>query len=310
MIYRSILLATTLIIGYSVFLHFCRPAPAPQELFEENVVKAQRYMYDPARRQKDVVIGTSLSDKLCRDSLPANVYLLTFPGQHMYDGLTILDHMHTYPKHVFIEMNSVLNAWDTVLCSYLFRQPDYPLRTYITMLNGGYQPEALFGSRFERRISSLTDVFSSYVFNPVISMLHVHNRQVIDEQFYYQKLKDKFNSATDSFAAARFSKLKYFVDRLMAGGSQVYFFRVPVSSGFLTTRTEILLTHYFSQYFPEGKYNYCLQHPGENYTTTDGLHFDDASALRYSSVFRAELDKYNNTILQHQDLIKQQADNR
>lgn len=300
MIYRSILLAIALTVGYSVYLYFCKPIPAPQELFEENVVKAQCFMYDPAREQKDVIIGTSLTDKLCRDSLPANVYLLTFPGQHMYDGLQILDRTHTYPKRVFIEMNSVLNAWDTALCSYLFRQPDYPLRTYITMLRGGYQPEALIRRRFEKNISSATDLFSAYVFHPAVRMFHIHNRQVIDEQFYYNKLKDKFNHATDSFATTRFSKLKYFVDKLAAGGSQVYFFRVPVSQDFLTTRTEVLLKRYFSLYFPAGKYNYCMLHPGENYTTTDGLHLDDSSALRYSSFFRAELGKYYNSGISQQ----------
>ena len=297
MIYRAVLTAILLVTVYSAILYVYKPEPAPQELFEENVVKAQHYMYDSSQQQKDVVIGTSLSDKLCRDSIPANVSLLTFPGQHMYDGLIILDRMHTYPKHVFIEMNSVLNAWDTGLSSYLFHQPDYPLRQNIVMLRGGYQPEALFKKRFEGRIAMFANIFASCLFNPAIRLLHVHNPQVINEQFYYQKLKDKFNHATDSLAIARFSKLKVYVDKLRAGGSQVYFFRVPVSRDFLTTRTEELLTRYFSLYFPEGTYNYILQHPGENYSTSDGLHFDDASALRYSSVFRAELNKfYHNTL--------------
>lgn len=283
------MVAALLVIAYSVWLYVCRPAPAPQELFEENVVKAQQFIYDTARQHKDVVIGTSLTDKLSRDSLPANIYMLTFPGQHMFDGLSILDCTHTYPRRVFIEMNSVLNAWDTTFCAYLFREPDYPLREQLLLLQGGYQPEALLRRRFNKPIAAVSGFFSRQVFNRAIGMLQVRNRQKINEQFYYNKLRDKFNHATDSFAAVRFGRLKYLVDKLMAGGSEVYFFRVPVSPDFSTTRTEQLLTRDFSSYFPEGKYKYCMLQPGENYTTTDGLHMDDASALRYSSAFRREL---------------------
>lgn len=292
MIFRSVLLAITLTVGYSLFLHLRKPAPAPQELFDENVVKAQSYLYDPAQKQKDVIIGTSLTDKLCRDSLPPNVYLLTFPGQHMFDGLTMLDRTHTFPKRVFIEMNSVLNTWDTALVDYLFRLPDYPLRSHIAALRGGYQPEALLRRRFGQWISSVAGLFAAYIFHPAIRVLHIQNKQVVDQQFYTNKLKDRLNHASDSFAAQRFSRLKYFVDKLTAGGSQVYFFRVPVSPEILATRSEALLTRDFASYFPDGRYHYCMQHPGENFTTTDGLHFDDSSALRYSSVFRAELLKY------------------
>lgn len=292
MIKRSLILTTLLLVAYATWVYFIKPEPATYELFKTNAAIAQKFLYEKPTQNKDVVIGTSLADKLRVDStMPSDIYLLTFLGQHIFDGLEVLEHSNVYPEHVFIETNSILNLWDERLTDYLYEKPYYSVRKQLIILRTGYEPASVYSETAKRLITPLVDRFSRKLLSPVLGLFNVQKQQEVDEQFYTKKLEARFNNITDSFALERFTVLKQKVDRLIKGGSKVCFFTMPVSEYIKQTPMAQVSEKYYKIYFPDTVYNYSMKCNDEAYKTIDGLHMDDSSALRYAAFFKTELTK-------------------
>src|SRR5690349_5473276 len=104
MIRKSIFVAIIL-LGIHALVARMDVLPAKQYSFQDNIVKAQGFMY--GETEKNVVVGSSLSEKLAMDSLPG-FYNLSFVGLSIFDGLHLIVSNNKYPRNILIETNLIL----------------------------------------------------------------------------------------------------------------------------------------------------------------------------------------------------------
>ena len=110
MIKRTIIIFFVLLIMYSFLVEAFNPNwNTAQHQWQSNIIKAQRYLYEDSECMQNVIIGTSLSNRLSMDHLPI-MYNMTFDGLYIYDGLYVLTKKKVLPKKVFIEMNYVYSS--------------------------------------------------------------------------------------------------------------------------------------------------------------------------------------------------------
>src|SRR5258706_16224197 len=104
MIRKSLVVCLVFFFAFSFSLLLLkREKENGQYQYQENVIKGQRYLYD-AETPENVVIGTSLSNRLLTDSLK-NLYSLSLAGLNVFDGLHIVLAKKDIPKNIYIEFN-------------------------------------------------------------------------------------------------------------------------------------------------------------------------------------------------------------
>ena len=70
--------------------------------WQDNVIKAQQFIY--AEESDTVMVGTSLSARIIRDSIPT-VRSVSFGGCAVEDGLKIILSKGNFPKYILAETN-------------------------------------------------------------------------------------------------------------------------------------------------------------------------------------------------------------
>ncbi|RYE18078.1 MAG: hypothetical protein EOP51_22685 [Sphingobacteriales bacterium] len=108
MIFRSVLFAVISLTLYAAYIAYGNSVPVAQHQWQENIIRTQDYIYSDSLLNQDVVLGTSLTDKVNKDSVPAGVYMLTYPGFSPWDGFEVVKKSNGRPKYMFVEENAIL----------------------------------------------------------------------------------------------------------------------------------------------------------------------------------------------------------
>ena len=72
---------------------------ANQGLWSENVILAQKFLYETPDKNYNCILGSSLSSLFYSDSLPKNLQVLGLKGLGVYDGLNLLMLKKTLMNH-------------------------------------------------------------------------------------------------------------------------------------------------------------------------------------------------------------------
>jgi hypothetical protein len=120
MIKKSLITALVLLIAHAFISRALRDqVPAGQDQWQRNLIKAQRFIYQPELSAQDVIVGSSLSCRLVQTNLPG-IYVLAFSGLAIFDGLEIVSRLDTPPRNIHVEMNFVLREPDDSFTSSLY----------------------------------------------------------------------------------------------------------------------------------------------------------------------------------------------
>jgi hypothetical protein len=106
MIKKTIYYALSLFLAYTIMIWFKPDWDTSQHQWQDNLIKAQQYIYENNDSMQNVIAGSSLSTRLAMEKLPY-MYNLSMGGQSIFDCLYIIAHKDILPKNVFIEMNFV-----------------------------------------------------------------------------------------------------------------------------------------------------------------------------------------------------------
>ena len=154
MIKRIISLTIILFITYSFFVISIAPKwwHASQHQWQDNIIKAQNFVYSNTDSFNNILIGSSLSCLLVMDSLP-KTYNLAFGGQSIFDGLSVLNHTNRIPKNIFIEMNFPLRLENENFTSSINSPLSYYPKKIFSSLREEKQPLGILGMQINHRIT-------------------------------------------------------------------------------------------------------------------------------------------------------------
>jgi hypothetical protein len=296
MIKKTIITFFTLVLSYYIFVVYFAPVwwHASQHQWQENVVKAQEFLYNEEISYKNVIVGSSLSNRLMMDSLP-NTYNLAFDGQGVFDGLLILQHKSNLPKNIFIEMNFILRDENTQFSGSVFSQIMFYPRKYIPSLREDKQPIAILGNIpfiVMRKLKDEVPVQENAVneikeTTPQINPLFPHMLKIRIEEYSKEPNKELLKKS--------FTKLKAMVSEFEKRGSKVLFFEMPVNKNLENLAMPHTLRKAFDDNFPIAKYRYTKLPNSFEYQTTDGVHLNTIEAIKYTTYLKSiNFEYFNN----------------
>lgn len=259
-----------------------------QNLWQDNLVKGEKYIYNETDTIKNIILGSSLASRIVVDSL-SHFYNLSFAGQGFFDGLEILKHKKNIPKNIFIEINSIFSEENKEFIVSLFSPLPFNVKKYCLSLRSDKQPLAFIFPAIQRILHknnnhttydlniSKTDIEENKNFNKLLE-LQVNN---------YSKIPniDTVNNI--------FLLLEKCVSDLKIKGSNVIFFEMPVNPDLIELPLSKFIRNKFFEHFPSNQYNYIKSPDCSNYVTTDGVHLNDREAIVYTSYFKAETNIYS-----------------
>jgi hypothetical protein len=284
MIKKSLFAALMFLILHALVVHFSGIGNS-QHIWQDNINKAQRYIYSKDTLM-DVIVGSSLSNRLIMDSLPG-LYNLSLQGQNVYDGLAIIFRKEQLPKTIYLEMNIVLGKENKTFTSSLFSPILYNIRKYFPSLRDEYQPVGQLGRVVMNSIGKInpdskilkSPPVSEEVFNKIIN-LKCQDYSVVPEAEVLEN---------------RSAILKEYVSVLENRGTEVIFFEMPVNEKLARLPMPCKIRETFNSTFPPEKYKYIQLPDYKDYRTRDGEHLSPEEALLYTCYFRSKITESNLT---------------
>jgi hypothetical protein len=239
-----------------------------------------------------VILGSSLSARLLKDSIPGSTNL-AFGGHGIHDGLQLLLRSELRPAYVFIETDFYTREASADLLSSTIDPIPYHLRAWFPVLRDGKQPAAV------------ARMYSAPLLADGLARLKAllpaeHVATTTSDTTGSTRLVDRaveFHSRpTDAKAIVKaLDDLSRDIGLLEKRGATIVLFEMPVDPRISSLPEWRMLQRRLRERFPEERYAYLnTSSPSTPYTTTDGIHLDKPSAARYSGHFqqaRMELKK-------------------
>jgi hypothetical protein len=289
----------TFILLFALFSAFIKKKPglsSVQNLWQDNIVKAENYIYNEGDSFKAVVVGSSLSARLVSDSMPG-VYNLSFAGQSIFDGLKILKQKTNLPKCVFIETNVILRKESSDFTDALLSPLPFYLRRRFLSLRSDKHPIAILNGYLtvlETKIlpnaqPALNDTTTA---NKVDDADHssITNKNNYAYKMLQLQIDDCARAPDSALLAEQFLLLKDYVNYFEKKGLQVCFFEMPVNSQLTNMRKSNILRSYYSKIFPLSRYHYIPVQDSVLYFTTDGVHLTHEESLKYTPYLRNKMN--------------------
>jgi len=282
MIRKALLFAIALFGSYSILLLLpvSSSLHASQHQWQDNLIKAQQFIYSGDPPPHQVIVGSSLSCRLVMDSLPGT-YNLSFGGQSIFDGLAILLQQSRLPETVLIEMNVALRKENSDF-TYALHNPVlfYP-RKWFPALREDRQPLGVMGSKLNQvvthrileRTKTALGLNAMLPANTIGGELFANSLHIQVQN--YSKEPDK------KVVETSFLHLKADVDALEKRRVRVVFFEMPVNDTLKNLPEAITIRSAFYTWFSPTAYTY-IPSPSQSYRTTDGEHLGQEEALRYT----------------------------
>jgi hypothetical protein len=259
-------------------LHLCFVLANPSmgmatHQWQDNVMKAQQFLY--AGKTDTVMVGTSLSGRIIRDSVPF-VKSVSFGGCSVEDGLKIILSKKDVPKLVLLETNLLLIDGNPELVSRITNGVIPKIRHWIPSLREQYEPISLFASL----------MMNSTGINPQAGMAKV-DMNLLNESINRHIAEDRL--MPEEWIKRRGETIKALIAGLESKGTRFVFFEMPVNERLLHLKKNDQMRAFVKKEFPTSKYLY-LPSDTFKYLTTDGEHLDFEGQQRFSHYFRKVLE--------------------
>jgi hypothetical protein len=282
MIKQSLMAAGVFLALDAAFVHLGPSGrPMAQHQWQDNLIKAERFVYGTGDEKEDVLVGTSLSGRLVMEKLP-DIFNLGLGGLGILDGLDVLLQSQRRPRIVYIEMNMVLRERHAEFIASLNQPVLFHLRKWFPSMRDENQPVAMmmktlrgsgmrFGSQAEvQEAHGEESIFTKMLAIHMADYVKIPRRALLDEQF---------------------NQLKTDVRALEKRSAAVVFFEMPVNEQLSELPRMRKIREYFHNYFPPKDYKYIARPDSGQYLTTDGEHLGHLEALRYTEYFKSMIAK-------------------
>ncbi|MBR5989173.1 MAG: hypothetical protein IK003_06595 [Prevotella sp.] len=240
--------------------------------WQDNVIKAQQFIY--AEKSDTVMVGTSLSARIIRDSIPT-VKSVSFGGCAVEDGLRIILSKGDLPRFILAETNLFFLDGNSELVSKMTEGVMPMLRRWIPSLREQYQPICMLASM----MASAADI------NPQAGTSTV-DMDLLNESIEHHIKYDW--QMPEPQAETRMGDMKRLVEMFEAKGTRVLFFEMPVNERLTHLKRYDQTRELMQKTFPADRYTY-LPFDTTRYVTTDGEHLDYEGQQVFSHYFKGVL---------------------
>ncbi len=271
MIRLSFITTSILLITYSLFIHFVEvPWSTAQQQWQENIIKAQKYIYD--NKKYDVVlVGSSMANNLKVDQIPG-WYNLACASEGPSDGLNIILKSGNIPKTILIEMNKLEKPLDTDLDQRLFGPVDFFLSKYFPIFRKTYQPAGLLN-------------FIDLIKRPYKPA----NQKILSKSL--PRIKSQYENDFLADFEVSLKNLQKELSLLKQQGVKVVFFEMPMHPEICNSPKEEKLRSTIKEFFPEPVYSYIPSPDCFFYETQDAIHLMPQSAILYLNELQSWLNQ-------------------
>jgi hypothetical protein len=152
-ILRPVLIFLFLISFYQVLVSGrVLPASDGVSLIQNNIVKAQRYVYQDDSDLKIVMVGSSLAANLHITDIGKGVKSIALGGGSSQTGLEIVQRSNSNPQIILVEINdTITRKIDRDLVDSLYNPLFYSMRQYLPILREEYRPVSVFIQSLKKR---------------------------------------------------------------------------------------------------------------------------------------------------------------
>jgi len=285
MIKKAVLLTAVLFFLYFIFLSFLAPTwwkgygNKPQF----GAITVENYLYHTIISNKNVILGTSLSERIKSDSIK-NTYNLSLSGLSVFDGLYILKLKKEVPKCIFIEMN-LINLMSNPRFKSHFSNPALTIKKHIVSFQEERQPLVILGNLINRQVVAFHQKSRNNLNVSDSNKIKIRIAKLVEMQ------KRKFSRApSDSLLALRINQLAKELEQYEKKGMKIVFIEVPIYTGHKDLPFCNAIRNAFYTKFPKSNYAYIDVPENFKVKTTDGLHLTPEEAKSYSSYLRKKIE--------------------
>jgi hypothetical protein len=283
MIKKTILVTLLLLTGYYFLIPFM-PGGRSLTQWQANLVKAQQYLIDYQGKYPDIIIGSSLSNRIITDSLPG-FFNLGLDGLSIYDGLEVISASRSLPGKIFLEMNNAIRKKDIRFSSAIRQNFWFGLTRVLPFFREEYKPMVLMVTY----IHSLYKAFEKEAGQTKSAGNHPEGIELF-ERALEQHIQRNLKRPPAELLSFSFSELKFQVSVLERKGVEFIFFVMPVDTRISALVRPRLIKQYAMYYFPAGENRWILPPSGKEYPTTDGVHLTGKSSRGFTSYFKSKID--------------------
>lgn len=287
MIRKALITAALLLVSYSAYIAFLAPASwaGSQHEWQDNLIKAENFIYSERDSFEHVILGSSLSCRLSMRDLP-EMYNLSFAGHSVLDGIEVILRSGKKVRNVYIETNYPEKPEEAKFVQSLFSALYYP-RKYLHALRDDKRPLSIIGTKLSKSLTSrVTDRIQLMTARSGDSdpkpMGFTRQLTDIRSQTYSQ-------TPDDSLLAQSLRNLRERINLLEERGTKVVFFELPVNQRLIYLASPSLTRSRYLEWFPATRYRHIPLPDSLDYVTTDGIHMNREDASRYTKYFKEQV---------------------
>jgi len=261
---------------------------------QNNIVRAQRYVYQDDSDVKMVIVGSSLAANLNEKYIGEGVKNIAFGAGASKTGLEIVKRSKSKPQIVLVEMNDVdfLRKIDADLLDSLYHPIFYWLRQYLPMLREEYRPVSVFINYFKSRLQQNLermsreelDSLESRNFTPKLSQKAIQTAVDNESKPLSEKAAETIKQEAD-LMRNQIAEIK------KNTGAKVVLFDIPRESRVNATLRMKQVRELEKKLFPSDRFEWLPFPVDREWRTNDGTHLIRSDARDFADFLR------DNTIL-------------
>lgn len=287
MIRKTIITAAVLFICYSLFVAYLAPASwsGTQHAWQDNRIRAEKFMYSETDTFPHVMVGSSLSSRLDTRMMPG-LSNLSFAGHSVVDGLEVILHSGKHVENLYVESNYPETTPDVDFARALFSPLYYP-KKYVSALRDDNRPLSIIGWKMSRNLT-----------RRITGRLHILTgtsaEQNVSSQDRAAGLSDIRAEAyaktpNDTLMEQSLRRIEQYVRQIESRGTKVFFFELPVYQPLMDMPRATVTRRYVRERFREPRYRHIPLPDSLDYATTDGIHLTMDEGRRYAKHFMGYL---------------------
>ena len=269
------------------------PASDGASVMQNNIVKAQRYVYEDDSDLKMVILGSSLAANLNVEHIGEGVKSIALGGGSSKTGLEILKRSKSKPPIVLVEINdTIVRQIDAELIDSLYHPIFYWMRRYLPMMREEYRPISVFinslKSRSQQNLKRMTreelDSLEGRNLTPELTQKAIKNTVEINSKPLSEKDAKNMKEQADGIK-------NQIAEIQKKTGAKVVLFDIPLESRVNATLRLKQVRELTKKLFPPDRFEWLPPPKEREWRTNDGLHLIRSDARDFAEFLR------DNTIL-------------
>lgn len=259
---------------------------------QNNIVRAQRYVYQDDSDLKMVIVGSSLAANLNEKHIGEGVKSIAFGAGASKTGLEIVKRSKSKPQIVLVEITDVdfLREIDAKLLDSLYHPIFYWMRQYLPMLREEYRPVSVFINCFksrsqqnqERMSREELDSLESRNLTPKLSQKAIQTAVDNESKPLSEKDAETMKQEAD-LMRNQIAEIKKNI------GAKVVLFDIPRESRVNATLRIKQVRELAKKLFPPDRFEWLPPPKEREWRTNDGTHLIRSDARDFAEFLRDKL---------------------